>query len=88
LYVADLQQGVYLLNVTNSGDPIEIAHYSDAAPHDIFSDGKKIYLADQETSETEFTSFNYPLPRSKQISYSLISTLVIFIYMIRGKMKK
>lgn len=48
LYVADLQQGVYLLNITDSRHPIELAHFSDVAPHDIFSDGNNIYLADQD----------------------------------------
>ncbi|MFX1283165.1 MAG: LVIVD repeat-containing protein [Promethearchaeota archaeon] len=48
LYVADLQKGVYLLNITDINQPFEIAHYRDATPHDIFYDGEYVYLADQD----------------------------------------
>ena len=56
LYVADLHRGVYLLNISNPTTPIEVAYFSNAAPHDIFNDGKYIYLADQDTELNIFDS--------------------------------
>ncbi|MFW9993353.1 MAG: LVIVD repeat-containing protein [Candidatus Odinarchaeota archaeon] len=48
VYVADLQKGAYLLDITDPSNPSEIASYSNAAPHGIFTDGEYIYLADQD----------------------------------------
>jgi hypothetical protein len=82
----------YWKNQTNSEGELTLPISQSELDNLIITLSKNNFLPYQETSETEFTSFNYPLPRSKQISYfsilSLISTLVIFIYMIRGKMKK
>ncbi len=70
LYVADLQQGVYLLNITDPKRPIEIMHYSEAVPHDIFYDGKYIYLADQDTELNIFDSNLALISRSAEASVS------------------
>ncbi|MFW9991586.1 MAG: LVIVD repeat-containing protein [Candidatus Odinarchaeota archaeon] len=48
LYVADLQKGVYILNITDPSHPKEISEYNSAAPHDIFWNDDKIFLADQD----------------------------------------
>lgn len=48
LYVADLQKGVYLLNITDPSHPEEISEYNNAAPHDIFWNDDIIFLADQD----------------------------------------
>ncbi|MFX0087029.1 MAG: LVIVD repeat-containing protein [Candidatus Hodarchaeota archaeon] len=48
LYVADLQLGTYLLDITTPSQPIEVAAYSNACSHDIFFDGSQVYLADQD----------------------------------------
>ena len=48
LYVADLQLGAFLLNITDPSHPTELASYSNAAPHDIIFDGINVYLADQD----------------------------------------
>ncbi|MFX0205202.1 MAG: LVIVD repeat-containing protein [Candidatus Hodarchaeota archaeon] len=59
LYVADLQQGVYLLDISNPAQPSEIVSYNNAHPHDIFYDGEYVYLADQDRElfifETDLT---------------------------------
>ena len=48
LYVADLQLGVYSLNITDPTRPVEMAHNENAAPHDLSFDGEFVYLADQD----------------------------------------
>jgi hypothetical protein len=48
LYVADLQLGVYLLNITDLSNPVELVHNENGHPHDISFDGEFVYLADQD----------------------------------------
>lgn len=48
LYVADLQLGSYLLDIANPSIITEIASFENAFPHDIFFNGKNIFLADQD----------------------------------------
>ena len=48
LNVADLHQGTYTLNIADPHHPQEIAHNTNAAPHDIWRDDEKIFLADQD----------------------------------------
>lgn len=93
LYVADLQKGVYLLNITDPSNPTEVTQYRDAAPHGIFSDGKKIYLADQDRQliilETDLTyiyssgkalaSFEFPV---------LITTFILILFCKISKIKE
>ncbi len=82
LYVADLQKGVYVLNITDPSHPKEISEYSSAAPHDIYWNDKKIFLADQdkrliildEHLEPLYTGF----PRDISLQLFLIAvTLVV-----------
>jgi hypothetical protein len=46
--VADLQQGTYSLNITDPLRPQEIAHNTNAAPHDVWSGYQNVFLADQD----------------------------------------
>lgn len=46
LYVADLQRGIYSLDIR--GIPSKIHHNYDTAPHDITGDDKHVYLGDQD----------------------------------------
>ncbi len=82
----------YWKNLTNSEGELTLPISQIELNNLTLTLSKNNFLPYQETSETEFTSFNYPLPRSKQISsfsiLSLISSFVIFIYIIRSKMKK
>jgi hypothetical protein len=48
LVLADLQEGAELLNVTDPRNPVEIAEYTNAAPHNVYYDGTYAYLADQD----------------------------------------
>ena len=48
LNVADLHKGTYILNVTDPHHPQEIAHNTNAAPHDIWRDDQYVFLADQD----------------------------------------
>ena len=48
LNVADLQEGTYTLNITDPQQPHEIAHNTNAAPHDIWRDDQNVFLADQD----------------------------------------
>ena len=48
LYVADLQKGVYCLNITEGSSVSKIFHYLEAAPHGISGEGNYVYLADQD----------------------------------------
>ncbi|MHA2345192.1 MAG: LVIVD repeat-containing protein, partial [Candidatus Hodarchaeales archaeon] len=56
LYVADLQLGVYLLNITDPTHPVEIKQNGNTHPHDISFDGEFIYLADQDRKIIIFSS--------------------------------
>ncbi|MFX0094484.1 MAG: hypothetical protein ACFFBD_22290, partial [Candidatus Hodarchaeota archaeon] len=47
LYIADLLEGVELLNITDPIYPYELGQYS-TAPHSIFSVGNYVYVADQD----------------------------------------
>ncbi len=77
LYVADLQQGVYLLDITNPTTPIEIAHNRNAVPHDIFYYGNFIYLADQDTELNILDSNLTLISRSTEASVSGFSLLFL-----------
>ena len=82
LYVADLQLGAYLLNITNPSQPTELASYSNAAPHDIYFDDNNIYLADQDKRLIILNQHLEPLfagfPRDIKLQLLLIGiTLVV-----------
>ncbi|MHA2366945.1 MAG: LVIVD repeat-containing protein [Candidatus Hodarchaeales archaeon] len=82
LYVADLQLGAYLLDITNPSQPIEIASYSNAFPHDIFFDGSLIYLADQDKQIIILDQYLEPLfsgvSRNTDLQVFLIG--ITFVY--------
>ena len=46
--VADLQEGTYTLNITDPQHPKEIAHNTNAAPHNVWRDDQHVFLADQD----------------------------------------
>nr|QEE18090.1 LVIVD repeat protein [Candidatus Prometheoarchaeum syntrophicum] len=48
LYVADLQKGVYCLNISEGNYVTKIFHNLEAAPHDITGEGNYVYLGDQD----------------------------------------
>ncbi|MHA2244007.1 MAG: LVIVD repeat-containing protein [Candidatus Hodarchaeales archaeon] len=82
LYVADLQLGAYLLNITNPSQPTELASYGNAAPHDIYFEDKTIYLADQDKRLIILNQHLEPLfagfPRDIKLQLLLIGiTLVV-----------
>ncbi|MHA2204148.1 MAG: hypothetical protein ACW991_10710, partial [Candidatus Hodarchaeales archaeon] len=82
LYVADLQKGVYILNITDPSHLIEISEYSNAAPHDIFWNDNEIFLADQDKGLIILDEHLEPLyagfPRDLSLQLFLIgATLVV-----------
>jgi hypothetical protein len=48
LYVADLQDGVEVLDISSPGSPTLVMWDRHYHPHDLFSDGRYLYLADQD----------------------------------------
>ena len=84
LYVADLQLGVYLLNITDLFHPVEIIHNEYGHPHDITFDGEFIYLADQDrkfiilSSELDTLFSGYTIP-SFQIPIIIIVMMIVVI---------
>ena len=48
LYVADLQKGVYCLNIAEGSPVSKSFHYLKAAPHGVSGYGNYVYLADQD----------------------------------------
>ena len=48
LYVADLQKGVYCLDISEGSHAYKIFHNLEAAPHDITGEGNYVYLGDQD----------------------------------------
>jgi len=48
LCIADLVQGVELLDISNPQNPVEIDQYSNSAPHDLIYEQGYAYLADQD----------------------------------------
>ncbi|MFX0152750.1 MAG: LVIVD repeat-containing protein, partial [Candidatus Hodarchaeota archaeon] len=92
LYVADLQIGVYVLNITDPSHPKEISEYSNAAPHDIFWNDEKIFLADQDKQIIILNEHLNPLypgfPRDISLQLFLIAVTLVFgsilpIYLFR-----
>ncbi|MFX0209504.1 MAG: LVIVD repeat-containing protein, partial [Candidatus Hodarchaeota archaeon] len=82
LYVADLQKGVYTLNITDPSQPEEISEYSNAAPHDIFWNDNKIFLADQDKRLIILDEHLEPvyngIPRDISLQlFSIATTLVV-----------
>ncbi len=82
LYVADLQLGAFLLNITDPSQPTELTSYSNAVPHDIYFDGINIYLADQDKRLIILDEHLKPLytgfPRDLSLQLFLIGvTLVV-----------
>lgn len=84
LYVADLQLGVYLLNISDPTHPVELTHNSHAAPHGISFDGRYIYLADQDrkiiilSPDLSLLYTGYPLP-GYVVPTLLLGILVIIL---------
>lgn len=48
LFVADLQKGIYCLNIAENGRLSKGNQYLETAPHDISGEGDYVYLADQD----------------------------------------
>lgn len=48
LLVADLQQGVEILDISEPGSPTLSARWTDTHPHGVSGDARYIYLADQD----------------------------------------
>lgn len=61
LYVADLQKGTYLLDISNVLNIKKIAHYHNAAPHDIHGNGDIVCLGDQDKRILSFDQDLSPL---------------------------
>jgi len=82
LYVADLQQGVYLLDISNPAQPNEIVSYNNAHPHDIFYDGERIYLADQDRELFIFRTDLKLIYRGELSVVSQLNTVPSFEFII------
>jgi hypothetical protein len=84
LYIADLQLGIYSLNITDPNRPVEMAHNRNAAPHDLSFDGEFVYLADQDrkimilSPELDMLYSGYTVS-GFQISVSVIGFLIITV---------
>jgi len=48
LYTADLQEGVEVLDISIPSAPSLVMRDRNYRPHDLFSDGQYLYLADQD----------------------------------------
>jgi hypothetical protein len=56
LLIADLEQGVELLDISNPETLVEVAQHDDAAPHDLIYNNEYAYVADQDE---EFQIVNF-----------------------------
>ncbi|MHA2334975.1 MAG: LVIVD repeat-containing protein [Candidatus Hodarchaeales archaeon] len=99
LFVADLQLGVYKLDITNLTNPVEVAHYSNAAPHGVFYDGRYVYIADQDDGfiildfgATSSSNNSSDSSRSNGSSTSIAGysylSLFIGLFVVQLKLKK
>ena len=79
LFAADLQLGVFSLNITDPSHPTELASYSHAVPHDVFFDGKNIYLADQDMGLIILDERLQPLYSGFPRDISLLLFLQLFL---------
>lgn len=85
LYVADLQLGVYSLDISTPSRPLEIDQYSNAVPHNVFFDGKYVYLADQDheliilDQGLRLMFSGYSLNTFEEIFRQLFPTLHLFL---------
>jgi hypothetical protein len=76
LYVADLQKGVYCLDISG-GSISKINHYYQAAPHGITVLGNYVYLADQDKRLKIFDTELNCLYNGHSITYTIPISLVI-----------
>ena len=94
LYVADLQKGVYCLNIAEGSPVSKIYHYLEAAPHGISGYGDYVYLADQDSRFMIFDDHLNCLYAGHIISYvipiiiSVVSAGIIIYSRISIKKKK
>jgi len=100
-FVADLQEGVKLLDVSDPKEPKKVAEYKEAHPHSIHYDGRYIYLADESMDlvvlEYDTTGQTFHL-RSSRPGFSLagfwpllvpplVLVTVLALVLVRAKRK-